>query len=397
MKKTEYEYELIDNKEDLKHLCSKLAKHPWVGIDTEFISEKRYEPLLCLIQIVSPEGLYLLDSLVLEDLQPFLDLLGNPDILKITHSGENDYRLFYQKYGITPVNLFDTQIAAGLVSVEYPTSFQRLVQALIRKNVPKGQTVTKWDARPLSNKQIHYALNDVYFLPDLWKKLQTLLEKQDRVKWAEEEFCSWEDPLFFEVDLYEKTANHNLFKSLPEQRQRFLLRLYRWRQSEARKKNQPVDSFLPEKALGLLARHMSSEKKAVFEHRHLPKKFLSKNWDTLLLFFEAPAGPDEYAFLDNIPEEKPIDEKHHNVLDLIYWILKQRCQEASVAPALLLRGNALRKLKSSSMPINQTLKQGWRRELLGETLIHWLENPQDIRIDWNDERLMISSLTTPAE
>jgi ribonuclease D len=365
-------------------------------MDTEFISEKRYEPLLCLIQLISPEGMYLIDTLKVSDLSSFTPLLENPEILKITHSGENDFRLFYQKFGITPSNLFDTQLAFGLVSSEYPASFQRLVQELLHEKVPKGQTVTNWDARPLSDKQIAYALNDVLHLPALRDLISEKLQKAGRTAWAEEEFRIWEDPLFFETDLHEKTANHSLFRSLSLRRQCFLLRLYRWRQHEARKQNQPVDNFLPEKTLGLLARYMGSDKKSVFNQRRLPKKFLSQHWDTLLLFFEAPPGPEEQHFLETIPEARETDEQHHNTLDLVYWIIKQKCQEASVASALLLRGNALRKRKHSTMPLNTTLHKGWRRELLGETILHWLDHPEDIQVDWDNGRLLISSLTKPA-
>lgn len=391
----EYNYQLIDSLPELEKLCQKLHQEDWIGMDTEFISEKRFEPLLCLIQIISNQGLFLVDTLAIADLSPFIKVLQNPKVLKITHSGENDYRLFYQRFSVTPSNLFDTQIAYGLVSTEYPISLQRLVQQEAGIQIPKGQTVTEWDSRPLTSKQIKYALTDIYFLPQIWQNLHKRLEESGRLEWAMEEFKNWEDPNFFDFDVYGKTANHSIFRVLSDQRKCFLLRLYQWRQEEARKKNIPMDSILPEKVLSVLTLHMSLDKKAVFSHRHLPKRFLNDQWEVLVRLFEQPVSSDEHRFLETVPVEKPIDERYHNTLELIYWLLKFKCQEAFVAQGLLLRGNALGKLKRSAVPINQTLNQGWRRELLGEMLIHWLNNPQDIQVDWDENRLAIKSISQP--
>ena len=215
--------------------------------------------------------------------------------------------------------------------------------------------------------------------------------------WAEEEFKTWENPSFFEIDLIDKTINHSVFKILSDQRKCFLLRLYKWRQEEARKKNLPVDAIVPEKILSVLAIHMHADKKAVFGQRHLPKKFLNDSWDDLIDLFQAALTEDEVDFLRNIPEEKPIDEKYHTTLELVYWLIKYKCQQTSVAQGLLLRGNALGKLNKSSFPINQTLNQGWRKELLGDMLLHWLNNPKDIKVDWDDNRLAIKSTSEPGQ
>ena len=397
MKQFDYDYQLIDTPEGLDEICVQLNAEEWIGIDTEFISEKRYEPLLCLIQIITKSGLFLIDTLSIDDLMPFVKVLQNPNVLKITHSGENDYRLFYQRYHITPTNLFDTQIAYGLISTDYPISLQRLVQQEANVQIPKGQTVTDWNSRPLSARQIRYALTDIYYLPLIWKNLHRQLKNLDRLLWAEEEFKTWENPSFFEIDLIDKTINHSVFKILSDQRKCFLLRLYKWRQEEARKKNLPVDAIVPEKILSVLAIHMHADKKAVFGQRHLPKKFLNDSWDDLIDLFQAGLTEDEVDFLRNIPEEKPIDEKYHTTLELVYWLIKYKCQQTSVAQGLLLRGNALGKLKKSSFPINQTLNQGWRKELLGDMLLHWLNNPKDIKVDWDDNRLAIKSTSEPGQ
>jgi ribonuclease D len=139
----------------------------WLGFDTEFISEKRFYPMLCLIQVITEQGVYILDTVTLKQLDPFLRLIENPNILKITHAGENDYRLLNALYGTLPKNLFDTQIAMGFLSHTYPMSFQNMVEKELQVTLDKSFSVTDWEARPITRQQLNYALNDVLYLPQL--------------------------------------------------------------------------------------------------------------------------------------------------------------------------------------------------------------------------------------
>lgn len=156
--------------------------------DTEFVGEKRFETLLCLIQVVTSEGVYIIDPLVINDISPFLTLLERQDILKITHAGENDYRVFYNSYGILPKNAFDTQIAARFIGYSYPISFVKLVERELGMVLDKTYTVADWESRPLNEDQILYALNDVIPLPKLWQQMDKKVKELERTDWLKEEF-----------------------------------------------------------------------------------------------------------------------------------------------------------------------------------------------------------------
>ena len=112
----------------------------WIGFDTEFIGEKRFHTLLCVVQLSTPIGFYIIDALRINDFSSITKLIEDPNILKLTHAGDNDYRLFYKRFNIIPKNTFDTQIAAGFVGYKYPTSFQKLVDKELKVHVPKGYT-----------------------------------------------------------------------------------------------------------------------------------------------------------------------------------------------------------------------------------------------------------------
>lgn len=163
------QYYLLETESDLIHFQTLHQGIPWISLDTEFIGEKRYQTLLCMIQVASEKGLFIFDSIKLPHIRPLLDIITNPNILIITHAGENDYRLFYELYNIAPKCIFDTQIAASFIGYKFPVSLRKLVEDELKIKLGKSQTVTNWEERPIKNKQIQYALEDVVNLYDLYQ------------------------------------------------------------------------------------------------------------------------------------------------------------------------------------------------------------------------------------
>ena len=180
------DFQLIENDENLIAFYEQHKAVEWIAFDTEFVGEKRYVTTLCLIQVASVHGIFLIDPFYVRDLSPFLKLIEDEGIVKITHAGDNDYRLLYQQFDVLPANVFDTQIAAGFVGYNYPTSFARLVEGELGIRLKKGYAVTDWESRPLKPRQLGYAINDVIYLEELWNKLSAKLVKSERKAWAEE-------------------------------------------------------------------------------------------------------------------------------------------------------------------------------------------------------------------
>ncbi|KAA3621203.1 MAG: ribonuclease D, partial [Bacteroidetes bacterium] len=171
MKRNEKDFIFIEDEGALYDFYEQNKNVAWLGFDTEFVGEKRFFTRLCLVQVSTPNGHYIIDPFKVDDLQPFSDMLENPDILKITHAGDNDYRLMNSLYGTVPQNIFDTQIAAGFVGYRYPLSYGKLVEGETGRRLKKGFAVTDWERRPLGKKQLDYALLDVLPLFNLWRSL----------------------------------------------------------------------------------------------------------------------------------------------------------------------------------------------------------------------------------
>ena len=165
------QYTLIENQEHLERSMRTLTSAPWVAIDTEFIPEKRYRPQLCIIQIATPDENYIIDCKYVHDLHPFLSILQDEDIVKITHAGKNEYEIFYGEYGILPKNVLDTQIAHSFIEGIPEPSLGFLLSNMLDIDISKEEQNSDWWERPLTPEQIEYALGDVIHLHQLMETI----------------------------------------------------------------------------------------------------------------------------------------------------------------------------------------------------------------------------------
>ncbi len=179
---------LIHTADELMACCTHLAECRRFGFDTEFVGEDSYHPRLCLVQVATAESLYLIDPFSLDSLEPFWNVVVDPANQVVVHAGGEEVRLCHIWSGQTPGNLFDLQIAAGLVGLPYPLGHGPLVAQVLGKRLSKGKTLTEWRTRPLTKAQIHYAFDDVRYLLPVWQQLSERLEKHGRTGWALEEF-----------------------------------------------------------------------------------------------------------------------------------------------------------------------------------------------------------------
>lgn len=252
--KTNVDYTLIEKAADLRQFCAAHQHIEWLAIDTEFIGEKRYEVLLCLIQVASPLGYYLIDPFFVGDLKPFLSLVEDEKILKISHAGENDYRLLNAYDGTIPKNVFDTQVAAGFTGHGYPVSYGKLVEKELHVTLDKGYAATDWEARPLKHKQLEYALSDVVYLHRIYLKLKGELLETNRLSWARTEMLRWETPQYYEKDPNREALMNTMMNNLRQPKQLFLLRLYEWRREEAQRLNYSKEMILGAKFIAPIVR-----------------------------------------------------------------------------------------------------------------------------------------------
>lgn len=187
---------IIQTQDQLDQLCAALSRGPYITVDTEFLRDKTYFPKLCLLQLAGPD----VDAAALDpfieglDWTPVKDLMANEQVLKVFHAARQDLEIFYNLYGVLPTPLYDTQVAAMVCGFGDQVAYGALVRELTGKELEKSSQFTDWSRRPLSSRQIKYALDDVIYLRDVYEKLSSRLKVQGREAWVFEEMSILSSP-----------------------------------------------------------------------------------------------------------------------------------------------------------------------------------------------------------
>ncbi len=376
-----YQVHFLDTETAFNRAMDEIAHCSWMGFDTEFVGEKTFVPTLCLVQVVVEQHIYLIDALQIKDLGRLVALIADPRLLKITHAGDNDYRLLNTLYGVVPANLFDTQIAAGFVGYNYPAAFAKIVERELRVSLSKSHTVTDWEVRPLDPKALNYAVEDVKYLPALYHQLLHKLRLLHREAWAREESLKWERPDYYAVDPYKEVLQSDYIYQLNFKEQLFYLRLHRWRREKAMQLNVPKENILPNRHIGTVVKAIKGGAGAFKANRVLHegvwRRYLAE-WEVL---WTKPATEEETAWLKALPVPAPDEPEREWAMELLYHLVRYQCLEHEISPALLLPRSDFNRLKSGN-GFDAALLEGWRAELLGEPLVHWLRRAAALDVEW---------------
>ncbi|MCO6479346.1 MAG: HRDC domain-containing protein [Phaeodactylibacter sp.] len=383
------QYNLIEDPRALDTFYQEHRNLSWMAFDTEFVGEKRYHTLLCLIQVKSEKGLFLIDPIRLKNLDPFLDLVTDRKITKITHAGDNDYRLLNNLYGIVPGNVFDTQVAAGFVGYKYPVSFRKLVEGELNVHLKKGYAVTDWEGRPFQDKQLKYALNDVLFLPELKGRLEKKLEKQNRVHWAAEELSLLEKPEYYYKDPHDEAVKSNLMRSLKTKERVFLIRLFAWRRQLAEQRDHSKEMVLPAKYISHIVRSISSGREALKHNRRIPRRTAEKYGAIFEELYNRPVTDEEREILKRIPSDIDDDPKEQIIMEMLYQVIKYKCLEEDISINMVVPRGELKKIRADDDDALDLLSGGWRQEMLGAYFLDWLSNANRMKVDLLENRIVI--------
>lgn len=381
-------YSLIETTEALEAFYHAHKDLEWMGFDTEFVGEKRFRTTLCLIQTISEKGLFLIDSIKLkDDLGPFLTLIQDAGIEKITHAGDNDYRLLYNLYGILPKNIFDTQIAAGFAGYNYPTSFRKLVEGETGRHLKKGYAVADWEKRPFDDKALKYALDDVLPLPELHKALRKKLEKRKRSHWAAEEFAQLEKEAYYYKDPHHDALNSNLMRSLKKKDRIFLLRLFAWRNATAERRDHSKEMVLPSKYISHIVRGISSGANALKQNRRIPDKLAKKYGDEFEKLYRKEATDEELEVLKRLPYESDTTPEEDVLMELLYHVIKYRCIQEEISINMVVPRQILKAIRSGEETARDAVGDGWRNEMLGAYFTEWLATATEMDVRLHDDRI----------
>ncbi|MCC6926402.1 ribonuclease D [Novosphingobium sp.] len=364
---------LITTSEALADLCSRLAKADFVCVDTEFMRENTYWPELCLIQIADTNEAAAIDPLARDiDLSPLLDLLvDNEDVLKIFHAGGQDVEIVFNLTGKTPHPIFDTQIAMMAISQSEQIGYSNLVESWLGLQIDKGARFTDWSRRPLTERQIDYAIGDVTYLAKIFPKILQRLIKTGRGAWLDIEMEKLADPAGYRNDptlawQRIKAAGRN-----PSMLGR-LKALAHWREIEAQDKNLPRGRIARDETLADLASHPPKQQADLAKVRGLSAGWKDNEIGKRLMAALDGATPLSDAELPaRTPRGAPLGKEGALVADLLKLLLKIRSREIDVAARLLARSEDLELLAAGIREL--PLLQGWRYDVFGHDALDLVE------------------------
>ena len=361
-------------------LAAAAREHGRLGLDTEFVSERRFRSLLCLVQVVVGDRIEILDPLGDLDPEPLAAVLADPDVEVVLHAGRQDVALLKRTWRTELRNLFDTQIAAGFAGYGAQSGYDSIVRALLGVSAKGAEGFSRWDRRPLTPDQIEYARADVEHLLPMTDALQERLRASGRLEWAREE-CHVLESASDERSPEETYARLPRVRRLGKRQRAVALEVVRWREDTARQVDRPPSSVLPDHVLVEVARRQPASRRALEEVRGMPGQTLQR-WQHELLEAvergkEAPPAPE-------LPEVEASDSSDAPLIALGQALVRQRAIEAKVAVDLVSTQSDVAAVvaavrQGSGEPEVRTLR-GWRRELVGDELVGLLEGRAAARV-----------------
>lgn len=366
-------HDLITTTDALAALCERLAKSDFVTVDTEFMRENTYWPELCLVQIANEEEAAAIDPLADGiDLTPLLDLMcDNEDVLKVFHAGGQDVEIIYNLTGKTPHPIFDTQIAMMAISQSEQIGYANLVEAWLGITVDKGARFTDWSRRPLTARQIEYAIGDVTHLSKIFPKILKKLMKTGRGEWLDAEMEKLADPANYRNDAGEAWRRIRQAGRNPAVLGR-LKALAAWREGEAQHKNIPRGRIMRDETLADIASHPPKQQADLVKVRGLSNAWKDNDIGKRLMKVLEKAEP---LTADEMPDKPkrgaPLGKEGALVADLLKLLLKIRTREIDVAARLLTRSDEMEALAAGVRKL--PVLQGWRYEVFGRDALELVE------------------------
>lgn len=359
---------LIADSSELARFCARQAGADYITIDTEFMRDRTYWPKLCLVQIAGPEETAAIDCLAPGlDLAPLFELLMNPRMVKVFHAARQDIEIFFHLTGKIPTPIVDTQVAAMVCGFGDAVSYENLAAKLAGARIDKSSRFTDWSHRPLTDKQLQYALSDVTHLRPAYEKLKRRIDKSGRGQWVEEEMRVLTDPGTYRLDPRESWRR---LKTRSENR-RFLAILREvaaWREEEAQARDLPRNRVLKDESLIEIAAHAPASAEELARSRGMQRGFAEGRMGQGLLAAvkRGVALPDSEC-----PTAAPrvdLPSGLAPVVDLLRVLLKAKCEAHDVAQKLVASADDLAMIAADDEADVPALS-GWRREMFGEDAI----------------------------
>ena len=357
---------LVTDTHTLEDVISTLSKSDFVTVDTEFIRESTYWPELCLIQLASPDIAVIVDPLSPEiDLSPLFKLMANTNVVKVFHAARQDVEIIYKLGNIIPAPLFDTQIAGSVCGFGESVSYEQIVERITGEHIDKSSRYTDWSRRPLSDKQLSYALADVTHLRDVYKYLKEKLEKNGRTHWIDDEMEILTSPKTYIM------PNDEAWKRIKGRIRKprelaVLQQVAAWREQEAKNRNVPRGRILKDECLVEIAIQRPKDEMALSRLRSIPKGWEHSGGAAELL---KAVQKGLSVGLDNLPTiHKHVATGNGTAaaIELLRVLLKLVADEEDIAPRIIANNDELEKIAKQDHLDTLSAMQGWRYNIFGK-------------------------------
>jgi len=356
---------VITDTDALARACKLLIGQPFATIDTEFLRENTFWPQLCLIQMAGPEGEFVVDPLADKlDLAPFFELMAHENTVKVFHAGRQDLEIIYAKAGIIPKPLFDTQVAAMVCGFGESIGYVNLVKRILGRELDKGARFTDWSRRPLSTKQLTYALADVTHLRGVYTHLASELEATKRTGWVAEEMATLSAPETYAAD--PDQAWRRLKMRVKNRRAlAVMMELAAWRDRQAQDQDVPRSRILRDEALYDIANQSPTDPAKLGQLRTLSDGFARSARAKEIVQIVKLGLERDVATVPKLTTGNALTPEATAISDLLRVLLKACAARHRVATKLIADSSDLDRIASEDEPDVIALK-GWRRELFGE-------------------------------
>ncbi|RMF74854.1 MAG: ribonuclease D [Alphaproteobacteria bacterium] len=384
--------ELIADTESLRRRLARSRRDDYVALDTEFMRERSYWPKLCLIQVADSAGAFAIDPLAPDiDLAPFWELVLDWPGTKVFHACRQDMEIIYHATGRLPAPVFDTQVAAMVLGYGDSIAYDALVQKITGVRLSKGARFTDWSQRPLSDRQLAYALADVIHLRPVYEHLAAELARRGRSEWVREEMAVLTDPATYALDPDQAWRRLKLRRPSRRELARAQL-LARWREEEAQRRDVPRNRVLKDEALLEVITHPPKAPADLDRLRGVGSGFHASRTGRALwrVLQEAEAVPKED--LPALPARKPRHDAPQPAVDMLKLLLKLKAAEADVAPRLIASQEDLERLAAGERDDTLPLLHGWRHDVFGRDALALLAG--ELRIGLDDGRIVIERRET---
>src|SRR5579863_6714988 len=354
----------ITTTSELAAACKRMAAHPFVTIDTEFLRETTYYPLLCVAQMASPDEAVVVDALAPGiDLAPFYALMADEKVMKVFHAARQDVEIVWHAAKLIPHPIFDTQVAAMVLGYGDSISYDQLVQRITGDTLDKSHRFTDWTRRPLSEAQLAYAISDVTHLRDVYLALVEDLKRRDRADWVEDEMGVLTSPDTYRMEPDNARQRLNARVRKPKELA-VLIEVAAWREREAQTRDVPRSRVLKDEAIGDIAVHAPTSPDKLAHLRSLPKGFERSRWgEAIIAAVERGVARDPKTL--PAMQRPPQAANGGAVVELLKVLLRMISEHHHVAAKVIATVDDLERIAASDKADVPALK-GWRRELFGD-------------------------------